>query len=210
MASPERMSPLSSWTARLSRASAAAAEFSISEAAFIAQINLRGNASDPVFAAAVASALGFALPAAANTWSGTAERCALWLGPDEYLIVDAAGGEAELEAALNLALNGTHCSIVDQSASRGIIEISGTDARLVLAKGCSLDLHACSFHVPRVAQSLLAKAQLILQILEHRPLFRLYVRSSFAAYLAEWLLDAATECAAARGIDGARIASRLS
>ena len=191
MASPERISPLNSWTGRLARASAAAAEFSIREAAFFAQINLRGNAFDPAFVAAVASTLGFALPEAANTWSGTAERGALWLGPDEWLIVAAAGGEAELEAALSRALSGTHCAIVDQSASRSVIEISGTDARLVLAKGCSLDLHAGRFRVPCVAQSLLVKAQVILQILEDRPLFRLYVRSSFAAYLAEWLLDAA-------------------
>lgn len=209
MASPERMCPLSNWTERFSRASLAAAEFSVREAAIRTQINLRGNASDLAFAAAVASALGFGLPNAANTWSGTAERCALWLGPDENLIVDAVAEEAELYAALSEALSGTHFSIVDLSASRSVIEISGTYARLVLAKGCSLDLHARSFHAPCVAQSLLAKAQVILQVVEDRPVFRLLVRNSFAAYLAEWLLDAATECAAARGVDSARFASQL-
>ena len=209
MASPERTSPLGNWAERFSRASAAPAAFSMREAAFFAQINLRGNSADPAFSAAVAAVLGFRLPETANTWSGTAARCALWLGPDECLIVDAAGREVELEAALDKALSGTHCSVVDGSASRSIMEISGTDARLVLAKGCALDLHGGRFQVPCVAQSLLAKAQVVLQILEDRPVFRLLVRNSFAAYLAEWLLDAAAECEAARGMDGASVASRL-
>ena len=188
---------------------AVTAAHALAEAAFLAQLNLRGNSADPAFAKAVASVLGFGLPGAANTWSGTAARCALWLGPDEYLIVDAAGREVELEAALSKALGGMHCSIVDVSASRSAIEISGAAARLVLAKGCGLDLHARNFHVPCVAQSLLAKAQVILQALDDRPVFRVLVRNSLAAYLAEWLLDAAAECAAARGMDSARISNRL-
>jgi len=199
MVSIERRNPLGDWSERFLRASRAAGTFSIREIAFPAQIDLRGSPADIEFAIGVASALRlFGLPNAANTWSGSAECGALWLGPDECLIVDTAGEEAQLEARLRKALDGIVCSIVDVSASRSIIEISGTDARLVLAKGCSLDLHASAFRVPQVAQSLLAKAQVILQIVEDRPTFRLFVRNSFAPYLAEWLLDAVAECAAAR------------
>lgn len=208
-ASSERTSALESWSERFSRASAAPADFSIRESAFLTQINLRGNAADPVFVPATQSALGFDLPLTPNTWSEYAERCAFWLGPDEWLIVDAEGQSSELEAALRAALRTVHHAVTDVSASRTAIEISGADARVVLAKGCPLDLHASVFRVPQVAQSLLAKTQVILQIVENRPVFRVLVRNSFAAYLAEWLLDAAAECAAARAAGMASIGPRL-
>jgi sarcosine oxidase subunit gamma len=198
-ASPERASPLLGWAERLARASAEAASFSICELAFITQINLRGNAADAAFAAAVQSLLGFALPLAPNTWSGRAERGALWLGPDEWLVVDSEGQPRDLEAALRATLCSLHHAVTDVSASRTVIEVSGAQARFVLAKGCPLDVHASAFRVPHVAQSMLAKAQVIMQIVEDRPAFRIFVRNSFAAYLAEWFVDAVAECAAARG-----------
>jgi sarcosine oxidase subunit gamma len=208
-ASPKRASPLEGWAERFARARAEAASFSILESPFLTQINLRGNAADAAFAAATQSLLGFDLPLAPNTWSGRAQRCALWLGPDEWLIVDAEGQNPELEAALRATLRSRHHAVTDVSASRTAIEISGAEARVVLAKGCPLDLHASVFRVPQVAQSLLAKAQVILQIVEDRPAFRIFVRNSFAAYVAEWLVDAAAECAAARDAGVTDIGARL-
>ena len=82
-------------------------------------------------------------------------------------------------------------------------------ARVVLAKGCPLDLHGSAFKPPQSAQTLLAKSQVILQCVDARPVFRLFVRLSFANYIAEWLLDAAAELAASRTIDTQRISNRL-
>ncbi|MQA76692.1 MAG: sarcosine oxidase subunit gamma, partial [Solirubrobacterales bacterium] len=42
-------------------------------------------------------------------------------------------------------------------------------------------------------QTMLAKAQVVLQQLDDRPAYRVHVRASFAEYLARWLLDAAVE-----------------
>jgi sarcosine oxidase subunit gamma len=39
----------------------------------------------------------------------------------------------------------------------------------------------------------LARAQVIIHQVTDTPAYRLFVRASFAAYLAEWLLDAAHE-----------------
>lgn len=208
-ASTERASPLADWSARFAAASASAAHFSIRELACGTQINLRGNAGDPGFAAAVRGALGFDLPATANTWCGSLERAALWLGPDEWLLTAPPGENTALEGALRAALRGMHHSVVDLSANRTVIEIAGSDTRPVLAKGCSLDLHAAAFAAPQSAQTLLAKVQLILQCADAKDAFRLYVRNSFAHYVAEWLTDAAAESAAARTLDSERIASRL-
>ena len=80
----------------------------------------------------------------------------------------------------------------------------------MLAKGCSLDLHAEAFTPSRCVQTLLAKSQIILQCIDDRPAFRLYVRNSFAHYVVEWLLDAAAEVSASSELDAGRIAARLS
>lgn len=209
MASTERASPLAAWPARFAAASVSATDFTIRELPFTTQINVRGNAADAAFAAATQAVLGHGLPAAANTWAGTAERAALWLGPDEWLVVAPDGMNESIVAALRNSLDGQHAAVTDVSANRTVIEIAGSHARAVLGKGCPLDLHARAFSPPQTAQSLLAKAQILLQCADIRPAFRLYVRISFAPYVAEWLIDAATEFAASRGLDAQRIAARL-
>src|SRR5262249_37145357 len=59
------------------------------------QINLRGNPEDSAFTAAVAGVTGTALPPA-NRVASAGNLAILWLGPDEWLIVDAPGREKEL------------------------------------------------------------------------------------------------------------------
>lgn len=206
----ERAAPLAAWGQRLAAASGTAAAFSIREVAFASQLNLRGNVGDADFASAVRGILGCDLPVTANTWTSGNDCTALWLGPDEWLVVAPDGRNEALYSALRTALKGVHHSLTDVSANRTILEISGDHARLVLAKGCPLDLHASAFAAPQCAQSLLAKAQVILQCLDARPTFRVFVRISFAPYVAEWLTDAAAELAASRDIDTGRIATRLS
>jgi len=70
-------------------------------------------------------------------------------------------------------------------------------------------LHAAAFNPPQTAQTVLAKAQVLLQCVDERPTFRVFTRLSFAPYVAEWLIDAAAELAASRGVDAERIAARL-
>lgn len=213
-ASTERAAPLSAWGTRLAAVSDRPAEFSVRELPFASQVNLRGNSADPAFAAAVRGGLGCDLPLAANTWAAGHEASVLWLGPDEWLVVAPDGRNDALCAALRGSLKGLHNpglhhSVTDVSANRTLLEVSGEHARLVLAKGCPLDLHAGAFGPPQCAQTLLAKAQMILQCVEARPVFRVFVRISFAPYVAEWLIDAATELAASRNLDTGRIARSL-
>lgn len=102
---------------------------------------------------------------------------ALWLGPDEWLVLGGREGAfADQPAA------------VDVSANRICLELSGDDAADVLARGCALDLHPSVFPPGRCAQTLVARAQVILYRTDHA--FRLLVRPSFANYLRAWLHDA--------------------
>lgn len=208
-ASTERLSPLAAWEERFARASASPQHFAISERPFTTQVNLRGNAANPAFAAAALGAIGCDLPTAPNTFHAGTQASAIWLGPDEWLVVAGPDRGDELSAALRAALAGTRHSVTDVSAARTVIEIAGADARLVLAKGSPLDLRASAFAPPRTAQTLLAKARVLIQCADAAPVFRLFVLDSFANYLAEWLTDAAAECAASRGLDIDRVATRL-
>lgn len=154
-----------------------------------AQVNLRADASN----ARLADALGFPLPTEPNTVAGDGRRAALWLGPDEWLVVAPGGTERALERALRSAITGAHGSVVDVSANRTLLELEGPMAREVLTKGCSLDLHPRRFDAGRCAQTALARAQVILWQVTDGPRYRILVRCSFAPYLAEWLVDAMAE-----------------
>jgi sarcosine oxidase, subunit gamma len=90
---------------------------------------------------------------------------------------------------------------VDVSAQRTTIRLRGTHARDVLAKGCSIDLHPREFRPGEAVQTILGQAAVVLVALsEDATDYRILVRSSFAQYLAAWLLDAAGEFTAAPGL----------
>ncbi|SEL68498.1 2Fe-2S iron-sulfur cluster-binding protein [Nonomuraea pusilla] len=76
---------------------------------------------------------------------------------------------------------------VDVSGQRTAFDLSGPSALDVLVTGCPIDLHPEVF--AGHAQTLLAKAPVILER-RGAEAYRIHVRSSFAGYLAEWLLDA--------------------
>jgi sarcosine oxidase subunit gamma len=163
------------------------------ERPFRGHVNLRGNTGDAVFLNAVAGVLGFGLPVAPNTFFEDASLTALWLGPDEWLIVTPPGGESTIAFALKDALGGTFSSVTDVTGGQTVVRISGPRARDVLAKGCTLDLHPREFGPGRCAQTLLAKAMVTVMQVDDSPAFDLIVRRTFADYLAHWLRDAAAE-----------------
>ncbi|TDD03590.1 FAD-dependent oxidoreductase [Nonomuraea deserti] len=76
---------------------------------------------------------------------------------------------------------------VDVSGQRTVLELAGPAAHDVLITGCPIDLDPSVF--PGHAQTLLAKTSVILERVSPET-YRIYVRSSFARYLAEWLIDA--------------------
>jgi sarcosine oxidase subunit gamma len=122
---------------------------------------------------------------------------ALWLGPDQWLVTCPANDLPDLLASLREALAGVHAAITDVSDGRVAFRIAGPSARDVLAKGCPLDLHPRAFPLGRCAQSLLAKAAVLIHLAdddpEHGPSLDVYVARSFAQYLWTWLEDAGRE-----------------
>jgi sarcosine oxidase subunit gamma len=161
------------------------------EVPFQTQIDIRLAATDGAASDAIASVVG-PLPLDPNTFTGGPDGSVLWLGPDEWLLVGPPGGEGELESQLRLALGdaAARVAIVDVSANRTTLELRGPSARAALESGCSIDLHPRAFGPGRCAQTLLGRAGVIIQQLTDEPLYRIFVRPSFAIYVATWLKDA--------------------
>jgi sarcosine oxidase subunit gamma len=161
-------------------------EAHVSDPQRLAQVNLR---VDPTAAGAVGETLGVRLPTDPNTTTDTGALSALWLGPDEWLIVAAPGTGLD-EATVRAALSDRPGSVVDVSAQRVDLVVTGPGARDVLAHGCSLDLHPSVVPVGRCAQTLVAQVQVVLW---HRAPteFHLLVRLSYVDHVTAWLRDAA-------------------
>jgi sarcosine oxidase subunit gamma len=192
---------------------------SLVELPFLAMVSLR---VDPASEAAtrIERALGLALPGAgsvAGVAIGAADaalpgetaepsapelvgqvRSVLWLGPDEWLVIGPDGDAANVTSLLVEAVADDPGSVVELSANRETLVISGPRARDLLEKGCTLDLHPRAFRAGHCAQTTFARGHvLIWQTADEDgpggPAYRLLFRGSFADYFADWLTDAALE-----------------
>ena len=163
------------------------------------QLLLRGDTGNPTFRNAVEKAIKTGLPTTAGTVSGSSKGThIIWQGPDEWLVVTKPGAEEKTKKALFLAIANQHAAVTDLSESRTVIRITGDNAREVLMKGCSIDLHPRVFGPGHCAETLLAQAHVILhQTVAHKtsgiPTYEIYVYRSFAEYLWTWLEDAGRE-----------------
>ncbi len=165
----------------------------IRELPFLTQLNLRVDAEGPA-APALHEALGTPLPVTPNTSVRSGDLTVLWLGPDEWLVIAPDGSSEDLEKALRQALGIEPGAVVNLSAHRTTIELSGERAREILSKGCSLDLHPSVYTETSCAQTLLARAPVLLQARGGAdPAYWLLVRASYATYVARWLIDASVE-----------------
>jgi len=182
-------------------AARAGAGIVLGERAHRCQIDLRGDAADPALAQAVAEAAGLTLPIEPNTVAEAGALAALWLGPDEWLIVGPPGREAELAPRLRGALGRVHAAVTDVSEARTTIAVAGPRARDLLAKGTPLDLHPRVFGPRACAQTGLAKVNVILRRTDDRPTFEIYLPKSFADHVWTWLEAAAEEYGVAVAAD---------
>ncbi len=108
--------------------------------------------------AALSKALGVDLPAKPKTTATSGGRTAIWLGPDEWLVVDLAGGDLMADCAKAGALH----SAVDVSHRNTAIDVTGAGAAATLNAGCPLDLSDAAFPVGAGTRTILGKAEIVL------------------------------------------------
>jgi sarcosine oxidase, subunit gamma len=139
---------------------------------------------------AAEAAAGVGLPAQACRAFTEAGRAALWLGPDEWLLIAPEAESVALAASLEAALAHLPHSLVDVSHRQSACELRGPQATTLLAAGCPLDLVEGAFPVGMCTRTVLAKAEVVLWRTAPQR-FRLEVARSFVAYVSQFLAEAA-------------------
>lgn len=136
---------------------------------------------------AVSEILGLALPRAAYGSASRNGLHALWLGPDEWLILgEATGGERLASACDPLAAIGA--AFVDVGHRQQAIAITGSEVESWLASGCPLDLALAAFPIGACTRTVFHKSEIILWRTGAES-FHIEVWRSFAPYV-EMLLTA--------------------
>ena len=148
-----------------------------------ARFSFRGA---PEAADACAHVFGCALPHDACRAAEEGARAALWLGPDEWLLLAPDGEAASLFAAIEGALGGTPHALVDISHRQVGFVAEGRQAAALLNAGCPLDLDPSAFPIGMCTRTVLAKCDVTLWR-RGSDAFRLEVNRSFADYLAGYL-----------------------
>lgn len=152
-------------------------------------IDLRGLAGDGKFMEAVKDVLGLDLPTKPRSSAAWGEVQALWLSPDQWLILCPRAKTNDLLASLRQALTQIHSFAVDVSDMRTILRIEGDPARAVLLKGCSLDLQSPDYEPGTVRRLRFAEIAALLHIVSGKPdVIDLYVFRSYADYAWDWFL----------------------
>lgn len=155
----------------------------------VAKLIFRGRLEAIV---AAGGAFGVALPNIACRAATRDDRAALWLGPDEWLLLAPEHEEAEIKETLDASLAGLPHALVAVGHRNTGIGISGEQATAVLNSGCPLDLDVEAFPVGMCTRTLLGKAEIVLWRTGHTT-FRIEVWRSFAAYVWQFLDEARRE-----------------
>ena len=137
--------------------------------------------------AAAKKVLGFALPAKPKSSATKGGVHCLWIGPDEWLVIDADGSGLPEKFAKE---GNTKLSAVDISHRNTAILLEGAKALDVLNSGCPQDLSSTAFPVGACSRTILGKSEIVLyRTGEHA--FRVECWRSFSDYVWSFLADAA-------------------
>lgn len=155
-----------------------------------ARFILRGR---PGAIEAAGPAFGAPLPQLACRAADAGEgRAALWLGPDEWLLLAPPDAGPALAAALERVMQDQPHALADVSHRQVGIEVSGADAAAALNAGCPLDLDSATFPVGMCTRTVFGKAEIVLWRTAPET-FRVEMMRSFAAYVWSFLEEAARE-----------------
>ncbi len=159
----------------LEGARAGSANVSIKVAAPAYRLSLRAKA-DAV--TELSEALDISLPQTPKTSTTSGLRAALWLGPNEWLVIDQ--GESNLMEAC-ASVTAAH-SATDVSHRNVAMTVSGDGAEATLNAGCPQDLSLDAFPVGACSRTLFGKAEVVLlRVTEDT--FRVECWRSFADYV---------------------------
>lgn len=131
--------------------------------------------------------LGASFPLQVGVTVRTAEHSLFKVGPEHFWIVGAPGA---WEIALREAVPGEIGSVLSLTHGRTRLFIEGAASREVLSRGIGIDLDPQAFQLDAFALTELAHTPVLLhRTASHR--YELYVLTSYAEWVWNWLADAA-------------------
>ena len=151
------------------------------------RINLRAPSAS---LEALSGALGVTIPTKPKTSASSNGRHVLWIGPDEWLVIDENGADLMAIATGTGVLH----SATDVSHRNTAIIVSGPKAAEAINGSCPQDLSLSVFPVGGASRTLLGKAEVVLYRTAEDT-FRVEVWRSFATFAFGMLDEAAKDAA---------------
>jgi sarcosine oxidase subunit gamma len=147
----------------------------------------------PVAAAAEAAAR-LDLPVEPLSSRGEA-TCALWIAPDQWLLIDDTASPSELIEDVRARLGTVLHSATDASDALACFLIEGPATRTLLAMGSGVDFDEHSFAPGKCVRTRFAKLAVLIRAIE-ADRFELFFDNSAADYLERWLRRAMVDATA--------------
>jgi len=160
------------------------------------QITLRGDLGSEPIAEVVRELVGVEIPA---TWqiARNGERKAVWMAPDELLLLLPRSEVAEAVARAGEMLAGQHHLVLDVSNARVVLRLTGAGVAEVLAKGAPCDLSERAFPPGSARRTRLGALAVGFWRLDEQ-VWEIVAFRSYAHHLMTWLEDAARSGAEVR------------
>jgi sarcosine oxidase subunit gamma len=140
--------------------------------------------------AALSTAFGVSLPTAPKGTAAEDGKHALWLGPDEWLLIGPDGTDFVALGAQSATLH----SAVDVSHRNVAFVVSGPGARATLASACPLDLSSSIFPVGAASRTIFGKVEVVIYRTGEEA-YRVECWRSFAEYAFGMLCEGAEDAA---------------
>ncbi len=164
-------------------------EIIIQNAGLVNIYNLRGSQRSSIFRKVFQSSLDIGMPNKTCTCTSNDQKYVLQISPDEWMILSNSNEIQGQIIELEKKLTKVHSAINNLTDQYQVVYISGKKSRLVLSKGCSIDLDPTSFGLKDCAQTTLALTDITI-FCTAKNSFTVICRNSFANYLIDWLEDA--------------------
>lgn len=161
----------------------------IKEAPMSAMISLRGDFQDAKFQRGVKAVTGAAMPSVRKVTTGDTGS-ALWMSPDELLLLTAYTQADFSLATLEAKLKGSHFMATNLSDARAQFVLTGRGAREVLAKGAPIDLSSAAFGPGDLRRTRIGQLAAAIWTVDGKE-FNLVCFRSVAGFMFDWLKTAA-------------------
>lgn len=167
----------------------AAGYVAIEDTGLRGQVALKGDLASAEVAAVVRELAGVDVP---GPWRAAVEgdRGAVWMAPDELLLLTSFAEVGPAVERLGQALGGAHHLAVDMSDARVVLRLTGAGVGEVLAKGAPCDVSDRAFPPGSARRTHLGGLAVAMWRLDPET-WEVVAFRSYAHHLMAWLEDAA-------------------